>query len=168
MGKTKDFRALFVDQLRDIYSAESQLVKALKKMAEAATLPALKDAFLNHLEETRDHVERLKELFTTLDEKPTGKTCEAMKALIAEGEEIAGEHYSPAVRDAGLIAAAQRVEHYEMAAYGTVRAFALLLRDESTADLLQLTFKEEEQCDKKLTVLARTPINELAMQEACV
>lgn len=108
MSETKDFRSLLVDQLRDLYSAETQLIKALPKMAEAATLPALKAAFLGHLKETKGHQVRLEELFETLDEKPTGKTCAAMKGLISEGDEVAKEGYSLPVRDAGLIAAAQR------------------------------------------------------------
>lgn len=165
MGAPKDFRNLLIDQLRDLYSAETQLIKALPKMAEAATLPALKDAFLGHLEETKGHQERLEELFETLDEKPTGKTCAAMKGLISEGDDVAKEKYSLPVRDAGLIAAAQRVEHYEMAAYGTVRAFALQLNDKSMAATLQLTLKEEGDADKKLSLLARSAVNERACEE---
>ncbi len=165
MSETKDFRNLLVDQLRDLYSAETQLIKALPKMAEAATLPALKAAFLGHLKETKGHQVRLEELFETLDEKPTGKTCAAMKGLISEGDEVAKEGYSLPVRDAGLIAAAQRVEHYEMAAYGTVRAFALQLNDKSMAAKLQLTLKEESDADKKLTLLARSAVNEQACEE---
>ena len=165
MGKTKDFRTLFIDQLRDLYSAETQLVKALPKMAEAATLPALKDAFLGHLEETKGHLERLEDLFRTFDEKSTGKICAAMKGLISEGDEIAHEKYTLPVRDAGLIAAAQRVEHYEMAAYGRACAFALQLNDKSSAAKLKLTLKEESDCDKNLTLLARSAVNERACEE---
>lgn len=165
MGKNKDFRNLFIDQLRDLYSAESQLIKALPKMAEAATSPALKDAFRGHLAETKEHLERLEELFQTFDEKPTGKICAAMKGIISEGDEIANEKYTLPVRDAGLIAAAQRVEHYEMAAYGTAQAFALMLNDKSIAAKLQLTLKEECDCDKKLTMLARSDVNERASEE---
>lgn len=165
MGKTKDFRTLLIDQLRDLYSAETQLIKALPKMAEAATLPALKDAFLGHLEETKGHLERLDEVFRQFDEKPTGKTCAAMKGLISEGDDIAHEKYTLPVRDAGLIAAAQRVEHYEMAAYGTARAFALQLNDKSIAAKLQLTLKEEGDADKKLTLLARSAVNERACED---
>jgi ferritin-like metal-binding protein YciE len=165
MAKAKTFRNLFIDQLRDLYSAETQLIKALPKMAEAATSPALKDAFRGHLAETKEHLERLEELFQTFDEKPTGKICAAMKGIISEGDEIANEKYTLPVRDAGLIAAAQRVEHYEMAAYGTVRAFALRLHDKSIVAKLQLTLKEEGDCDKKLTLLAHSSINERASEE---
>ncbi len=141
------------------------MIKALPKMAEAATLPELKDAFLGHLEETKGHLERLEDMFLTFDAKPTGKTCAAMKGMISEGDDIAREKYTLPVRDAGLIAAAQRVEHYEMAAYGTARAFALQLNNKSIAAKLQLTLKEEINCDKKLTMLAGSVVNEQACEE---
>ena len=165
MGKTKYFRNLFIDQLRDLYSAETQLIKALPKMAEAATLPTLKDAFLGHLEETKGHLERLEDMFRMFDEKADGKTCAAMKGIISEGDDIAREKYTLPVRDAGLIAAAQRVEHYEIAAYSTARTFALQLNNKSIADKLQLTLKEEINCDKKLTMLASSEVNERACEE---
>lgn len=168
MASVKNFRDLFIDQLRDLYSAENQLIKALPKLAQAATTPALKQAFRGHLEETKGHAERLAEIFRALEEKPAGKTCSAMTGLIAEGDETMKEKYSPMVRDAALIAAAQRVEHYEIAAYGAAHAFALQLNDEPNASLLQRTLKEEADCNKKLTQLALSSVNEHAcdLQEA--
>lgn len=155
----EDLRDLYVDQLRDLYNAENQLIKALPKMAKAASNERLAQSFLDHLEETRGHAERLKEIFKELGEKPTGKVCKAMEGLIEEGDEARHEDSDPEVMDASLIAAAQRVEHYEMAGYGTVRAFAKLLGETGAAKLLQQTLNEEGACDKKLTKLAESTIN---------
>ena len=164
MSKAKDFRDLFIDQLQDIHNAETQLIEALPEMAKAATTEALKKAFIGHLEETKGHVQRLEDIFRTLDERPPGVTCTAMMGIIAEGHEIAGDSYTLEVRDAGLIAAAQRVEHYEMAAYGTARSFALQLDDQASAKLLERTLKEEGDCNKALTHLAQSGINQRAAE----
>jgi ferritin-like metal-binding protein YciE len=136
---------LFVDQLRDLYNAENQLVKALPKIAKASDSEELKNAFTTHLEETKGHVERLEQIFEKLGAKPGGKTCKAMKGLVEEGSEMMEEDAAPPVMDAGLIAAAQRVEHYEMAGYGCVRNYAKLLGETHAAKLLQQTLDEEMQ-----------------------
>jgi ferritin-like metal-binding protein YciE len=150
---------LFVDQLRDLYNAENQLVKALPKMAKASTSDALQEAFTDHLEQTKGHVERLERIFEQLGQKPGGKTCKAMKGLVEEGAEMMDEDAEPQIMDAGLIAAAQRVEHYEMAGYGCVRTFAKMLGQSEAAKLLQQTLDEEGAADKKLTDLATNIIN---------
>jgi ferritin-like metal-binding protein YciE len=150
---------LYVDELKDLYNAENQLLKALPKMAKAASAPELRTAFEDHLEETRGQVERLERIFKKLDASPKGKKCKAMEGLIEEGKEVMGQDAEPAVLDAALIAAAQRVEHYEMAGYGCVRTYARLLGDEDAADLLQETLDEEAAADTKLTELAETVIN---------
>jgi ferritin-like metal-binding protein YciE len=155
----ENLRDLYIDQLRDLYSAENQLVKALPKMAKAATDEQLKQAFLDHLEETKGQVERLTKIFDKLDEKPGGKKCKAMEGLVEEGKETIEEDASPEAKDAGLIAAAQRVEHYEMAGYGTVRAYARQLGEDSAVKLIQEIFDQESAADKKLTKLAETVIN---------
>jgi ferritin-like metal-binding protein YciE len=148
-------RDLYVDELKDLYSAENQLLKALPKMAKAATAKSLKNGFEKHLKETREHVERLKKICGGLNISPGGKNCKAMKALIEEGEDVINEEAEPEVRDAALIAAAQRVEHYEMAGYGCVRTYAQLLGNKQAAKTLQKTLDEEGATDKKLTELAR-------------
>ncbi len=155
---------LYIDQLRDLYNAEHQLVKALPKMARAANSDKLRSAFEEHLEETKGHVERLEQVFEKLGVSPKGKKCKAMQGLIEEGKEMMEEDATPQVIDAGLIAAAQRVEHYEMAGYGTVRTFATLLGQSDSADLLQETLDEEGAADKKLTDLAESAINMGAKQ----
>ena len=152
--KLETLRDLFVDELKDLYSAEQQLLKALPKMAKAATAKELKTAFESHLKETMGQVERLDQVFEGLDVRPTGKTCKAMKGLVAEGAELMKEDADPDVMDAGLIAAAQRVEHYEMAGYGCVRTYAALLGETKAAKLLQQTLDEEGAADKKLTQIA--------------
>jgi ferritin-like metal-binding protein YciE len=157
--KLDSLETLWIEELRDLYSAENQLLKALPKMAEGASSPELKQAFEDHLEETKGHVERLDEIFEKLGEKPTGKTCKAMKGLIEEGSEILEEKGEPSVLDAGIIAAAQKVEHYEIASYGTVRAFANMLGEEDAADLLQQTLDEEGEADKHLSELAEEIVN---------
>jgi ferritin-like metal-binding protein YciE len=150
---------LYIDELKDLYNAEHQLLKALPKMAKAASAPQLAKAFTDHLAETKGHVERLEKIFKKLDASPKGKTCKAMEGLLEEGKEVMAEDADPSVMDAALITAAQRVEHYEMAGYGCVRTFARLLGDEPAADLLQQTLDEEGAADKKLTKLAETVIN---------
>lgn len=149
-----DLRALYVEQLRDLYSAENQLVEALPKMAQAAHSPQLKQGFEMHLEQTRNHVKRLESVFQDLSEKPGGVTCKAMQGLVAEGSEMIEKDAAPAVKDAGLIAAAQRVEHYEIAGYGTVVTYAKLLGEPQQAETLRTTEQEEKQTDQKLTELA--------------
>lgn len=150
---------LLLDHLKDIYDAEHQITKALPKMAKAASSPQLKTAFEKHLSETENQIRRLEQVFETMGKKATRKTCKGMKGLIEEGEEILKEDAADDVRDAGLIAAAQKVEHYEIASYGTVRAYAEMLGMNEAADLLQKTLDEEGNTDKKLTQLAESRVN---------
>ena len=156
---------LFVDELKDLYSAENQLLKALPRMAKGATHPDLKAAFTEHLEVTRGQVARLEQIFRGLNSSPKGKKCKAMEGLIEEGKEVMQEDGDPSVIDAAIIASAQRVEHYEIAGYGCVRTFANLLGYEDAATLLQETLDEEGEADKKLTELAETVINVEAADE---
>jgi ferritin-like metal-binding protein YciE len=148
-------RALYIDELRDLYSAETQLVKALPKMAKAASNDQLREAFEDHLRQTSEHVSRLEQIFEQLDEKPSGKKCLGMEGLVKEGSETMGEDYAEAVMDSAIIGAAQRVEHYEIAGYGTVRALAELLGEDDHISLLEQTLEEEKQADEKLTEIAR-------------
>jgi len=157
--KLDSLRDLLIEELRDLYNAETQLVDALPKMAEAASSHELKSAFEHHLEETRRHVSRLDSIFKQIDEKSSGETCEAMKGLVKEGEIFIKAEGDPDVRDAGLIGAAQRVEHYEMAGYGTVRALARRLGDNQMAEILQQTLNEEGEANKKLTSIAESQVN---------
>jgi len=154
MSKTTTLHELLVDELRDLYNAETQLTKALPKMAKAASDETLKAGFEEHLDQTHEHIARLERAMELLDAPTKGKTCKAMKGLIAEGEEKINEDASPAVRDAALIGAAQKVEHYEIAGYGTVRTYAELLGEEEVVSLLQETLDEEAETDRKLTQLA--------------
>ena len=153
---------LYVDELKDIHSAERQLLRALPRMAKAADSPELRSAFESHLKETEKQVERLDKIFAELEKKATGKKCKGMEGLIEEGKEMMEEEADPAVMDAALIAAAQRVEHYEMAAYGTAREFAERLGMAEAARLLQKTLEEEEQTDKLLTSIAEGGVNDEA------
>lgn len=157
--KLESLQELLSHELSDLYSAENQLLKALPKMAKAATSPELKTAIEEHLEETKGQVERLNTVFEKLGESPKRKKCKAMEGLIEEGSEIIDMEGDDAVKDAALIAAAQRVEHYEMAGYGCARTFATLLGLNDVADLLQETLDEEGNADKKLTEIAETAIN---------
>jgi len=157
--KLDSLQKLYIEELRDLYNAENQLVKALPKMAKHASHQELKQAFEDHLEQTKEHVERLDEIFKRLDERPTGKTCKGMKGLIEEGSEILEKDGDESVLDAALIGAAQRVEHYEIAGYGTVRTFANMLGENEAAELLQQTLDEEGEADKLLTELAESVIN---------
>ncbi|HWA26520.1 MAG TPA: ferritin-like domain-containing protein [Lacunisphaera sp.] len=156
MSKLNSLRDLYIEQLKDLHSAELQLTKALPDMAKAASDPALKAAFEEHLEQTKIHVERLEGICRQLNVSPKGHRCKAMKGLIAEGEQLAADAAEPAVRDAGLIAAAQRVEHYEIAGYGCVRAYAAVLGDVNTIEVLQQTLDEEGDADDRLTEIAST------------
>lgn len=157
--KFETLRELYINELRDLYSAETQLVEALPKMAAAATAPELKQAFNSHLTETKEHVHRLEQILQKLSEKPKGETCEAMKGLIKEGEGYVKAGGDDDVRDAGLIGAAQRVEHYEIAGYGTVRALAQRIGDDYAVEILQKTLDEEGAADKKLTAIAESTVN---------
>jgi ferritin-like metal-binding protein YciE len=152
--KMESLKELYVEELKDLYSAETQITKALPKMAKAATSQTLKDAFASHLEETKEQIKRLEQIFESLDESPKGKTCEGMKGLLKEGDELMKEDADPEVMDAGLISAAQRVEHYEMAGYGTVRTYAELLGEDEAVTLLEATLKEEKAADSKLSKVA--------------
>jgi ferritin-like metal-binding protein YciE len=156
MPKINTLHDVYIDQLKDLYSAETQLLKALPKMAKAAHDATLKKGFEEHLEQTKVHAERLEEIFEELDEKPTGKKCKAMAGLVEEGSEAIGEDASPEAKDAMLIAAAQRVEHYEMAGYGCVKTYARLLGYEDAAKLLEETLGEEVATDEKLTEAAES------------
>ena len=162
MMKLDSLKTLYTEELRDLYNAENQLLKALPKMAKKASAPELKQALEQHLEETRTQVERLDEIFERLGKKATGKTCKAMKGLVEEGSEIMSEDAPPSVRDAGIISAAQKIEHYEIAGYGTVRTFASILGEDEAEDLLQETLDEEGAADEKLTEIAESTVNEEA------
>jgi ferritin-like metal-binding protein YciE len=158
-------RELYVAELRDLYNAETQLTKALPKMAKAASSPELRQAFEEHLRQTSEQVSRLEQIFEMLDEKPTGKKCLGMEGLVKEGAETMKEDYEGHVMDAAIIGAAQRVEHYEIAGYGTVREFAELLGEDDHVSLLEETLEEEKETDEKLTQLAEQ-INSQAQEEA--
>jgi ferritin-like metal-binding protein YciE len=147
-------KELYIDELRDIYNAETQLLKALPKMAKASRSDELRSGFESHLQQTKGHVQRLEEIFDALDEKPTGKKCAGMQGLVKEGDEIMDEDFEGEVMDAALISAAQRVEHYEIAAYGCVRSWAELLGENEAVSLLEKTLEEEKQTDRKLTQLS--------------
>jgi len=163
MAKIASMNELFLDEIRDLYDAEQQLTKALPKMAKAATSDQLREAFEEHLQQTQGHVDRLEKIFESLGEKGTGKKCAAMSGLIKEGEEVATETEATSVRDAGLIAAAQKVEHYEISGYGSARTHALTLGNDQAASLLEETLGEEKDTDERLTELAESMINEEAM-----
>ena len=154
MAKLKSIQDLLVHNLKDLYSAETQLVKALPKMAKAASDPALVEAINTHLEETKVHVERLEEIAELLEMTPRGVSCKAMKGLVEEGNEAIEEDGEPSIKDLALIGAAQKVEHYEISAYGTARALAEAIGNQEVADLLQTTLDEEGATDKNLTALA--------------
>jgi ferritin-like metal-binding protein YciE len=162
MASSGTLQDAFIDELRDVYNAEQQVTKALPKMIKAATSPDLKQAFTNHLEETKAQVARLVEVFGTLDEKVRGKKCDGMAGILEEGQAAMGEDFDDPTMDAALIASAQRVEHYEMAAYGTLVAWAEALGHTDAAELLQTTLDEEKATDEKLTSLAEGGINQSA------
>jgi ferritin-like metal-binding protein YciE len=164
--KLNTLQKLYTDELRDLYNAENQLLKALPKMAKAASSEDLKEAFEKHLEQTKGHVERLEQVFEELGEKPKGKTCRAMKGLIEEGSEILEEDGEESVLDAGIIVAAQKVEHYEIAGYGSVRTFAHLLGKDKSAELLQTTLDEESETNEILNKLAESVVNPEALMES--
>jgi len=154
-----NLRELYIDELKDLYNAEKQLLKALPKIAKNATDPNLRKAFSDHSRQTEVHVQRLDQIFESLGTSPRGKRCKGMEGLIAEAQDMLEEDAQDDVLDAGLISKAQHVEHYEIAGYGTVRTYALTLGEEDQAELLQQTLNEEEQTDRLLTVLAEGSIN---------
>jgi len=152
--KENRLKHLYVEELKDLFSAENQLLKALPKMAKASTSEDLRAAFEEHLEQTKEHVARLERIFKALDESPSGKKCKGMAGLLEEGAEMVAEDPDPEELDAGLISAAQRVEHYEMAGYGCVSAYAKRLGEDRALSLLMQTLDEEKETDKKLTQLS--------------
>ncbi|HWC19664.1 MAG TPA: ferritin-like domain-containing protein [Terriglobales bacterium] len=152
----ESLKDLFVDELRDLYDAENQITEALPKLIEKVEHPELKTALKQHLEITRGQIRRLETIFQRLNEKPTGETCKGMKGLIKEGDDMSSRDGDASVIDAAIISAAQRVEHYEMAGYGTVRTYADLLGQHEFANLLQATLDEEKEADKTLTEIAKT------------
>ncbi len=160
--KINSLHDLYITELKDLYDAENRIIKALPKMSEAASSQELRNAFQIHLEQTRRQVDRLDQIFQQLDESPKGRKCKGVEGIIDEGEDLMSADSPAAVCDAGLIGAAQRVEHYEIAAYGTVRNYARRLGYEEQARLLHETLQEEAETDKKLTVLADSYINEEA------
>jgi len=164
--KLDGLQKLYVEELRDLYDAENQLLKALPKMAKGASFPELKQTFEDHLDETKEHVERLEEIFKGLDENPKGKTCKAMMGLVEEGSEILGEGGEKSILDARIIATAQKVKHYEIASYGTVCAWAKLQGEEEEADLLQQTLDEEAAANKHLSELAEEIVNSGALADS--
>ena len=166
MAEAGTLHDAFIDELRDTYDAEKQLTKALPKLAKAAASDELRTAFESHLEETRGQIERLEQVFESLDEKVRGKHCEGMAGIIEEGKSIIEEEFDEATMDACLIAAGQRAEHYEMAAYGTLVAWARGMGHEEAANLLQQTLDEEKAADEKLTSIAEAGINQEAADAA--
>ena len=163
--KITTLRDLWIDELKDIVNAENQILKALPKMVKAAVSDDLKTAFAEHLEQTRGHVQRLEEIFTMIDANGRGKKCKGMEGVIAEGKEMLEMDLPEPVGDAALIAAAQRVEHYEIAAYGTARAYAEILGESDAASLLEQTLEEEKETDERLTSIAES-VNPQAAETA--
>ena len=157
--KDKTMRDLFLDELQDLYDAEQQLVKALPKVAEAASEPELRTAIESHLDETRGHVARLDHAFNLLGEEAKGKTCAGIAGIIKEANQLIGDSYQGSIKDAGLIAGAQRAEHYEIGAYGSVIAWAKLIGQDGIANLLHETLEEEKAADAKLTAIAEERVN---------
>lgn len=156
-------RKLYIDELKDLYSAENQLIKALPKMAKATDSDELRAAFEEHLKQTQEHASRLEKIFNALQESPKGKKCKGMEGVIQEGSELIEENLEPAELNAGLIAAAQRVEHYEIAGYGCVRTYASLLGETSAVSLLEKTLAEEKAADEKLTKISEQ-VNAIAAE----
>ncbi len=164
MAELQSLEDLFLEDLKDLYNAENQILKALPRMAKKASAPELRRAFEQHLKQTEGQVQRLERVFASIDEKPKGKTCKGMQGLIEEGKEKMSEDIEDDVLDAALIASAQKVEHYEIAAYGTLRAYAEMLGNQQAAKLLQQTLDEEGETDKKLTELAEQLVNVEAVE----
>ena len=166
MPKSKTLHDAFIDELRDAYDAEKQLTKALPKMAKKAGSEKLKSAFESHLKETENHVARLEQVFASIGEKPSGKHCDGIAGIIEEGKNVMDEEFQEPAMDACLIAGGQRAEHYEMAAYGSLIAWAKAMGHEKAAGLLQQTLEEEKAADKKLTSIAESGINRRAAEIA--
>jgi ferritin-like metal-binding protein YciE len=166
MADTGTLHDAFIDELRDTYDAERQLTKALAKMAKAATTPSLREAFAAHLEETQRQIERLDQVFESVDQRPRAKRCEGIAGIVEEGKAIMEEGFDESTLDACLIAAGQRAEHYEMAAYGTLVAWARAMGHDEAADLLQQSLDEEKAADEKLSSLAEGGINQNAAEGA--
>ena len=162
MSDTQTLHDAFLDELKDAYDAEKQLTKALPKLAKASTSPELRQAFEDHLEETNGHIEKLEQVFQSLDEKVKGKHCDGIAGIIEEGKNVMGEEFEGATLDAVLIASAQRAEHYEIAAYGTLVAWAKVMGHNDAADLLQEILDEEKAADEKLNAIAESGVNEQA------
>jgi ferritin-like metal-binding protein YciE len=163
MANESTLKEIYIDELKDLYDSENQLIKAIPKMAKAANSPNLRAGFEDHLKQTRNHATRLEQILEALGESPKGKKCKGMQGIIAEGGEVIEEGHEGAVGDSALIGAAQRVEHYEIAAYGVVKAFAELLGEQEAVSLLTETLNEERETDEKLTELAED-INRQAAQ----
>jgi len=161
--KQNTLKELYVDELRDLYDGEQQLIKALPKMAKNSNSNELRNGFLEHLQQTKEHAKRLEQILEGLGEATKGKKCKGLRGIVAEGAEVLGDDFDGDVKDAALISAAQRVEHYEIAAYGTVRAFAELLGESEASSLLKQTLNEEKETDEKLTQLSQT-INPQALR----
>jgi ferritin-like metal-binding protein YciE len=166
MKQVKDFQELYAHELQDLYSAETQIIEALPKVAEAVESKELATALRKHLEETKQQAKRLQKLLSDLGQKPDGEKCEAMEGLILENEEVIEEYAKGALRDAALIAGCQKIEHYEIAGYGTVRTFATLLGMNEHADVLADTLEEEATANETMTQIAMTMVNEDAMEAA--
>ncbi len=164
--KLESLRDLFIDELKDIYDGENQIVKALPKMAKTATSPELQKAFQGHLEQTKEHVTRLEHVFAKIGESARRKPCDGMKGLLEEGKKLMEGDAEDAVMDAGLIAGAQRVEHYEMAAYGSLKTWATELGEKDAAKLLEQTLNEEKAADEKLSEIGESSVNAKAAQGA--
>lgn len=162
MAKVTTLRELCLNELRDLYDAENRIVDALPKVAQAVSAKELQKALVEHLEQSKGHVHRLEKVFVNMNEEPKRKTCDGIKGILAEGEAMISDCEDDAVRDAGIIAAAQRVEHYEMAVYGSVRTWADELGDAESAQVLQQTLDEEKEADNKLSGLARSHTNDRA------
>lgn len=162
MPALKTLEDLFVHELKDLHSAETQLIKALPRMAKAASSEHLREGFEHHFEQTKQHVARLEQILDSLGQSYRGLKCKAMEGLVEEGRDMIDEKAPAEVKDAGLISAAQRVEHYEIAGYGVACTFAQLLGHSEAAELLQQTLDEEKETDQKLTELARSEVNEAA------
>ncbi len=165
--KLESLRDLYVAELRDIYDAERQIVKALPKVIKSASSAELQQALKDHLKQTEGHAQRIEQIFSDMGDRAKGKKCDGMKGVLEEGEDLLEEDAEPSVRDAGIISSAQRVEHYEIAAYGSLRTWALHLGEEAAARLLEQTLEEEQDADQKLTDIAESEINvEAAESEA--
>jgi len=163
--KEKTLEEVLYELVQDLYDAEKQIVRALPKMAKAAASEQLREAFQEHLEETKEQVNRIEQVFEALGQKAKSKKCEGMRGLLEEGQEVMSSFPESAARDAALIAAAQKVEHYEMAGYGSARTFAKLLDRNEAADLLEETLNEEKAADEKLTGVAESTVNEHGGEE---